>query len=598
MQQKQVFTFIAMAMVFLFMVIDSSSLIYGLDDNISLNSGCNKTINISNEGIFPSPVFQGESPTLQALINGTNLSSVWVESSHNGLLVNYSNVINALNIYNFSIPYSELDIGEIVTWRYYANNSCGAVTQGNLQFFVVLGTSLIINPSVPDGENGWYKSIPIITLMYNNFGVTFYRFNSLPNIIYIGPFNGTEDTDTGGVSELRYFSRDISTRIEPIREFTTKVDFTKPAIVDEHPEGGSTSNNTPLINITLREVYQGNSGLDDSSVILMLDGNVITHEYLSISPTYAEVRHQVNNSLINGTHNISVFVKDFAGNKNSRVWDFYVNNDLFDINVSQPTDEFLSNKRRVLFEINVSRVIQQLELGVNGRFTRMCGNCEFFNKTRTLKEGLNNITVRGTNFGNLVNQFLEVYVDTVKPKIKSTVPKVPQVTNGTFKVKYSESDLQSVRLYWNVSGNYNEVALSNCSSGENQECETFVNLSGYDNQRVGYYFNVSDRINEVSSKLIRGILIDTITPSINRINPQNGILYGNNVLFEIEISENASVSFIDNSDSHPRLKNLCKNCDSYNKTLTFSGGSHNITFIANDAANNLGINTVEFDVLD
>ena len=587
-----------MAVVFLFGIINSSSLVFGLNDNTSMNLGCNSTLNINNEEFLPNPLFQGESPTLQALINGTNLSSVWVESSHSGILVNYSNVINALNIYNFSIPYSELDIGEIVTWRYYANNSCGAVTQGNLQFFVVLGTSLIINPSVPDGENGWYKSIPIITLMYNNFGVTFYRFNSLPNIIYIGPFNGTEDTDTGGVSELRYFSRDISTRIEPIREFTTKVDFTKPAIVDEHPEGGSTSNNTPLINITLREVYQGNSGLDDSSVILMLDGNVITHEYLSISPTYAEVRHQVNNSLINGTHNISVFVKDFAGNKNSRVWDFYVNNDLFDINVSQPTDEFLSNKRRVLFEINVSRVIQQLELGVNGRFTRMCGNCEFFNKTRTLKEGLNNITVRGTNFGNLVNQFLEVYVDTVKPKIKSTVPKVPQVTNGTFKVKYSESDLQSVRLYWNVSGNYNEVALSNCSSGENQECETFVNLSGYDNQRVGYYFNVSDRINEVSSKLIRGILIDTITPSINRINPQNGILYGNNVLFEIEISENASVSFIDNSDSHPRLKNLCKNCDSYNKTLTFSGGSHNITFIANDAANNLGINTVEFDVLD
>ena len=595
--QHKVILFVVISVI-LFTLVDSKSIVFAIGDNISTGS-CTQNITINNENVILVPVFQGESPILSANINGTNISNVWLESNFNGNFVSYNNVSHILDLYLFTIPSYDLGINEVVSWRYKANNSCGAISQGSLQSFLVLGTNLVINPSNPDGENGWYKTTPLVSLSYNGIGDTFYRFDAMPNLPYTGTFNGTEDDQTGGISTIRYYSIDDSGRMEPLREFITKVDFSKPEIIHEMPEENSVSNNMPLVKAKLKELYQGNSGLDDSSVIVLLDGEVVSHEYISFSQYNAEVRYQVSSMLVNGTHNASVFVKDFAGNSNLKEWNFYVNNDQFKIHVISPLDESTSNKKRVLFNIEIDKIIQKLDLGINSKFSKLCSNCNNFNKTRTLKEGLNNITVRGENYGNFEDISLQVYVDTIKPKIKNTGPKSNQVTNGTFRIIYSEGNLDWIKLFWRSQNtSYNEVNLDNCISGESKECIVNVDLSNVENQEIDYFFRVSDSVNEVESKIIEGISVDTIWPIIEIISPINASLHGNRVLFDLNISEETSLSYMDNDASHPVLRNLCRKCNLYNKEMVFSEGDHDILFYAKDAAGNSGTSEVSFNVLD
>ncbi|MBS3149128.1 hypothetical protein J4455_00335 [Candidatus Woesearchaeota archaeon] len=592
MQQKHVFIVVIALLLILINPNNTKAI------NINVSSSCDENITISNEVLDQDPVFYGESPILIVKVNGTNISKVWLESNFKGSFNNYFNISNILNLYSFTIPIYDLNINQVVSWRYKANNTCGAVTTGTLQNFLVLGTSLITNPLNPDGNNGWFKTIPTISLNYNNVGDTFYGFSN-PIVPYIGEFLGTEDNLTGGISTIGYYTIDDSGRVEPLREFISKVDFTIPSIIDEMPQENSISNNMPLIKATLKEIYQGSSGLDDASVLLMLDGNVLSHEYVSYNENHADVRYQVNVTLINGTHNVSLYIEDNAGNSNLKEWNFNVNNDLFNIELLSPVDEGIYNKKRVNFDINIDVVIEKLELGINGKFSKLCNNCNAFNKSRTLKEGLNNITIRGTNFGNVNEINLQVFVDTINPKIKKTEPKGNQVTNGTFKVFYSENNLKEIELFWrkNEDANFSEVNLDNCEAGDNKECLITVDLSSVEDEEIDYYFKISDDINDVVSRTIESVDVDTISPEINIFNPLN-TQYGNNVLFDINISEEASLSYIDFSSRNPVQRNLCRNCDSFNRMMTFSEGDHDIAFLAKDKAGNSDINYVSFNVLD
>ena len=595
MQQKET-GFIVIALVFMLYLFSLSDFAYGV--NIEPFQNCNGSINISDENIFPSPVYAGEDTIISSTIVGPNLSKTWIESSHQGLLLNYSNLANISNKYNFTISGNDLDIGEVVIYRFFVNNTCGDIYGGEVQFFVVLGTSLIISPSIPDGENGWYTVIPTVNLIYNNPGIIYYRFNSLPLNIYTLPFNGTEDPDTGGISVLRYFARDISGKDEPLREFITRVDFTEPKFMNKFPENGSILSNTSVpISVNINDFYQGNSGIDDGKIELYVDDNESEHTYESLTLNQGIVKYTAND-LGNGMHKIKLIVKDFAGNTNSEEWFFTVNIDEFNIDILYPDDETVFNKRRVLFNVQVDRIIDLLEIGINGKFSKMCIDCNYFNKTRTLKEGLNNITVRAKNYGNVVEEDLQIYVDTKEPKIRKTLPLTTQVTNGSFYIKYSESNLQFIKLYYNVTNGSYITNLDNCESGDNEGCSIIIDLNQYNMDKLSYYFEISDKINIVRSKILNNILIDTDTPSIVRIEPEDNAVYGNIIPFDISSSENASISYIDHLMNKPILKNLCRNCDHIAKNITFSGGTHNVTFIVKDQAGNIGINEVSFSVLD
>ena len=66
---------------------------------------------------------------------------------------------------------------------------CGIATLftvffASLAFAAVPSTSISLNPTVPDGYNGWYLTTPTITLTSNQGGsTTKYQWDIIPNTI-------------------------------------------------------------------------------------------------------------------------------------------------------------------------------------------------------------------------------------------------------------------------------------------------------------------------------------------------------------------------------------------------------------------------------
>jgi len=87
-------------------------------------------------------------------------------------------------------------------------------------------TTITLNPASPDGNNGWYKTTPSITLNSNEPGTTYYSWTSStgPWTTYSGPFNAIEGENT-----IYYYSIDSSSNTETVKDTTIKVDVTSPS---------------------------------------------------------------------------------------------------------------------------------------------------------------------------------------------------------------------------------------------------------------------------------------------------------------------------------------------------------------------------------
>lgn len=97
-------------------------------------------------------------------------------------------------------------------------------------------TTANLNPAVPNGENGWYKTLPTLNFTVNEIlgnslqapleltgPGTFYRFEQAPYQLYQEEFEVEE-----GARNLTYFSRDESENTETAKKTFLKVDVTAP----------------------------------------------------------------------------------------------------------------------------------------------------------------------------------------------------------------------------------------------------------------------------------------------------------------------------------------------------------------------------------
>ncbi|MEM3067671.1 MAG: lamin tail domain-containing protein [Thermoplasmata archaeon] len=114
----------------------------------------------------------------------------------------------------------------------------------------------------------------------------------------------------------------------------------------------------------------------------------------------------------------------------------------------------------------------------------------------------------------------------------------------------------------------------------------------------GFYtveINVSDKAGRFSQKnwnftinFSNGLNMSVYSMSV--YSPSNNSYNSKRVPFNISISKKADLMFINYNDKTPKLKNLCKNCDSYGmekmKFQTLNDGWNNITIIGTDKFGN------------
>jgi len=76
--------------------------------------------------------------------------------------------------------------------------------------------------------------------------------------------------------------------------------------------------------------------------------------------------------------------------------------------------------------------------------------------------------------------------------------------------------------------------------------------------------------------------------------------YERRVQFNMIVSEDVTLEYIDYFDTNPRWRRLCSNCDEYGdsrtKTKSFKRGLHNVEIRAVDKAGNSDTEQISFNV--
>src|SRR3989344_2131811 len=190
----------------------------------------------------------------------------------------------------------------------------------------------------------------------------------------------------------------------------------------------------------------------------------------------------------------------------------------------------------------------------------------------------NEIDTDGTVFATLGNNVTRFFVDATAPKIKETLPKKKDYTNGSFSIEYDEEFLHNITLNYNGSS-----TKLDCPSGKKQICYFYVDLSEHNNDTINYYFEVRDMFFKTVQRKPFAVKVDTVVPEITKL---NFTVDRRRVEFDVEISEEVDLLYYHLNSTRPRWISLCRNCDGYNKKKSFRTGDHNLIIMASDKASN------------
>ena len=515
---------------------------------------------------------------------------------------------SGLGTHKAEIPPSYLIPGTM-TWTVFADDNYGHISQDGIESFNVTSkTKLEVSPSTPTGLSPWYISKPTFTLIPDLSATqTLYKWDAEGPFVYLIPFsientpnNGNE---TGGIFELTYWSEYCKTEPEQSKIF--KVDLQDPQITDLFPIDGELiyGNPRPTIQALLDEVFQSNSGIKESSIQFELDGIPTTPEISDSGELDKIVKYNSVSDLSEGLHEAYISVSDNAGRISELSWTFELNHSgIIGMVVNLP-EEANYNSKRIQFNISMEGTAETIEYinynDNNPRWKRLCRNCEEYGesrvKTQSLKDGENNISIRATDkFENAIEQNISLFIDSQAPRVSTTEPRRNDVINGSlFSVKYTEDDIQEVKLLFNP-----EIELADCEPGKNKICETSADLTEFDGEYIEYYFEISDLLSTVQSRTTR-VLVDTTSPELTVSLPEEQN-YSRIVPFNISISEEVTLEYYDTSESRPRWKKICSNCNEYGesraRTKSFKTGEHNLLIRAVDKAGNSDIQEISFEV--
>ncbi|MBE0448644.1 MAG: hypothetical protein IBX64_11200, partial [Actinobacteria bacterium] len=161
-------------------------------------------------------------------------------------------------------------------------------------------TSITVNPSAPDGENGWYKTFPTITLTPDEAATTYYRWDNGVESIYTAPITAPE-----GIRTLYFYSKDAAGNTEAVRSKQFKVDT---------PPNTPVLSEVDTITLTNVEAYQvhGTADPDTTVYVTVSDG---VHEATAAASSTGAFTATLNlTTLSDGTITITSYAEDETGN--------------------------------------------------------------------------------------------------------------------------------------------------------------------------------------------------------------------------------------------------------------------------------------------
>ncbi|HZD60548.1 MAG TPA: Ig-like domain-containing protein, partial [Anaerolineae bacterium] len=162
-------------------------------------------------------------------------------------------------------------------------------------------TSITTDPSSPDGDAGWFKTAPTITLTPDATATTYYQWDAGVETTYTASFVAPEGEHT-----LSFYSMDAAGNTETTQTTQFKVDTTPP--------------NTPALN-TVDTITEANvesvtvSGTADSTTTVYITASDGVHEVTATATSSGTFSTTLNlTSLSDGLITFTASAKDVAGN--------------------------------------------------------------------------------------------------------------------------------------------------------------------------------------------------------------------------------------------------------------------------------------------
>jgi len=544
-------------------------------------------------------------------VDELNLESVLLEANFEGTWKNYSanctNVNGTLYSCSYIVDSNFLNSSAIngaFYWKFFTNDSYGHSSETNEFLF---GTLLEINPSTPDGLNGWYVTEPNFSLI-SNYSESFYKWERGHQESYNGTFglenDGLFPTERAGILTLGYWSNTYC-GMETQKNKTLKIDLTKPRLERTSPTNNSlvSCNYKPAISSIVSDIYSGNSNVNSSSLIMKIDGTDVTAEMNKSGWGDYKLKTDYfpTNNLTVGNHLVTISGQDNAGNLFSQDWNFDIAAITgFTSSVISPIDGASYGSNKVLVNVSSDSVLKEMKFmdyGYPPYLPRLlCRNCSSYDNKVYFADGWHHVEFNFTD-ACVINQKSNIsfLVDTISPRITSTSPTRNTFTNGSkFSIRYTEINLVNITLVINGT----EIDTGCNVSGTLKTCEITLDLSAFNGQSIEYYFRISDPVRTINSTKIK-IYVDTSKPVLNVYSPiQNKVYvkaYNQRIPFNITLRDDASTTslkYYDSSAFFPRWITLCTKCTQYGnlryQTVALSGAGkwHNVTFVATDQAGN------------
>jgi len=573
----------------------------------------NYVTSINDKTHFPSCLVKGEEVVLNANVTGFCVNEVIFSVFTNSGQVNITGNDLGNGNYTAVVNSSLLNAYNNVSWTVYAKDCFNqTVRNGDEYFYLNNRTTLTVVPSNPNGLNGWYVTEPIFLLENGDSNSIFYRWNG-NYFTYTGLFDLDDGTPnngnvTGGVHVLKYWSN-FSCKTENDNSQTFKFDFLTPFITDLTPGDGEVIDDVnPEISAYLDEIYQSNSGINTSTLLMILDNSSVSFINQSFGLD-AKVKYNAEN-LSEGIHTIKVGGMDNAGHYTELEWDFEINLSTLAINISinSPVNELYEN-RNVPINVTLDKEADYIKyINYDDKkpgWKILCKDCKDYGKTSTktkrFLEGENNLSFMAIDsFGREFSENVSIFIDSIAPKIKEVEPKTGYI-DSNFNINIIEDNPTNMSIFYG-NGTINmgsDVNLSECTNVKSVKyCNGFIDLSEFNGQEIEYYVNLTDIMNRTVKSKINKVMVDTVNPVINSVDFTN---IGRRVELRINVSELnlEEVNYIDLEDRTPKERRLCTKLTNNMcvKVLSFRPGVHNLTINAVDqAGNNAFVDDVIFNI--
>jgi len=307
---------------------------------------------------------------------------------------------------------------------------------------------------------------------------------------------------------------------------------------------------------------------------------------MSDNASYITGWWEIMSGLSDGSHNITVWANDSAGNSNSTIVYWTRDTLLPTLSISHPINKTYGAKW-IWANVTLDTLGSWCGVSLNGTANQSLSNSTGnWNLNPTVPaEGANWVQFFCNDTAGNMNVTSPVFftVDTVPPSVNVTSPLNNSAVHGTQNITIfvSDANLNSSTLFINGSDPSLSAAPS-CVGTINATCQFPVNTTNYTDGAYVVNASANDTANNTGVSAPMFYTFDNTLPSVLIVSPVNTTY---NVSIPLNfVANDTSISWCGYSLDRSSNTTL-PGCT--NTTLDVTNGGHNITLFANDSAGNM-----------